>query len=1549
MANIMLLTVMPTELMADVLYSENAAVSVSWKPRENQVLFGGKGIIDLSVGVDTEKIQSAQVKISLTEKEAESFTQFEEINGVKTFSENGRTWKIVQDDDDSDKYLLTTDDIDSNISQSFELSYSPADDTEESFDIDVTKEDVDVQYTAKETVNDTPAVVLPAIDEKKPVVDVPQEGEITEPDKSTDASKNEETLPDSSEATDENNDGNGETIEETPSADETTPSESTETTDETTPSESTETTDETESTEESGSSEPSDEISASEEESQVTEAGNEIETQEIEYSDDVDESFGVDADEETAPIEISIDTEKLTFVKEMQKKPVVQSTVVAAADENVNWIKGSTNGNILFTASIPDSKKEQSFEFDFTNLKINSDITLDGNTIMCGENKLVSLEGLKDTMRIDALKSSDNKVSFKIIDDSESQTEENTEITFTVYSNTLSADENAETAKIVLTAGDSQAVTDITLEELKTADTTGRVSLNETIFWVDNNNEEHIRPSSVAQPVLKYRIDDGEEVVLDENTADLAHKLAAVGLKAIPTVSYSSNGSSSGNTTVKCDNLPEKIISLGEDGEIIQQKINWYWQQPDVDGYTKETVDESNKDSLNAPSIGWYYVLNRSFTMTTTVRDGYVGLIKNYFDETANKFSLYVSGTDKVIKLKEWKNVVRSEIVDGKFTTTVNDIPKYSLNGESLTYYMKLSANENTDENGVPYFSFADMETGDRIEVKYDNSSTHGFSNYEDAVYSGGEMFLTLAGEVDFEAHKIWSDTEEDVRPSGRLTLWRYRTEEGYNTAAPAYNSVGTQYSIYFGNGSYPEKIAFTDVNGEKAVFPKYDALGHHYLYVVREEFDNGDSKGYEQLFGAYNEETKTYTDRVPSSEKEEPSESITENGKRADRANTYLYNNGTLYNKKIDNINAVVTKKWDAVSFQEEFKNIEVTVELQRRRKGSADEWEKIKSATLTGFSIVNLSKTASAVVPKRDADKNELEYRWVETGIRQNGTDIDFNSNGNGGIFVLTQGGRDIDYVSKASTVQSTNGDYNTTIINSTRDTVTYDVIKKWNGVPADGTELKFNIYQSTTGLNNTGSMTPYISFKMTKDGAEKTGGSERAEISTVEKAEGEWNHIRISNLPEFDLKGRQYEYIIDEEGVYGQSYSTKKIAPENINYETTVTNKVSPSAGLEKQILVEKKWVDDSDIIHRLPVNISVYDKNNKVIKNITLGEGNLWNQWVNIGQNDPDEVYILETSLGENGEHKVSELDGSEQVVTQPSYEGDSITEEEVSTDHHRYQVRYGKTDLNGNKLYIVSNNRLGNINIDARKTWNDGDGHLRTQMKAVIDAYNQTAENPVALAMWLDFKSPKDIYKITHTDGADVANIGGDDVEIFGGADGVTDKTTTKSAVQPINIEADSENHSNRTQNFVFYNLPKYDINGEIVGYSVTEQWVVKTGNTYQKISSDLFNSISAEIDGKTVKLADIWAEYANTSSESYTVALDTEEASEVNLNDRQFIGIQNYRSETKNVTWHKIWQDEYSYNNGTRPDIHLLILSRNRNSDGSFLPTSKFVAHYSWK
>ena len=48
--------------------------------------------------------------------------------------------------------------------------------------------------------------------------------------------------------------------------------------------------------------------------------------------------------------------------------------------------------------------------------------------------------------------------------------------------------------------------------------------------------------------------------------------------------------------------------------------------------------------------------------------------------------------------------------------------------------------------------------------------------------------------------------------------------------------------------------------NGEKTL-PKYDTDGYAYAYVTKEYFTNDDSRGYEQLFGAYNDQTGYYDD----------------------------------------------------------------------------------------------------------------------------------------------------------------------------------------------------------------------------------------------------------------------------------------------------------------------------------------------------------------------------------------------------------------------------------------------------------------------------------------------------------------------------------------------------------------------------------------------------------------------------------------------------------------------------------------------------------------
>ena len=77
-------------------------------------------------------------------------------------------------------------------------------------------------------------------------------------------------------------------------------------------------------------------------------------------------------------------------------------------------------------------------------------------------------------------------------------------------------------------------------------------------------------------------------------------------------------------------------------------------------------------------------------------------------------------------------------------------------------------------------------------------------------------------------------------------------------------------------------------------------------------------------------------------------------------------------------------------------------------------------------------------------------------------------------------------------------------------------------------------------------------------------------------------------ISGLPEFDSEGQQYEYLLLEQN--GQPHQMHTERDENGNYFATVYN----GEGEDTIILVRKEWIDESDIQHRQPVTISVFDK-------------------------------------------------------------------------------------------------------------------------------------------------------------------------------------------------------------------------------------------------------------------------------------------------------------------------------------------------------------------
>ena len=237
---------------------------------------------------------------------------------------------------------------------------------------------------------------------------------------------------------------------------------------------------------------------------------------------------------------------------------------------------------------------------------------------------------------------------------------------------------------------------------------------------------------------------------------------------------------------------------------------------------------------------------------------------------------------------------------------------------------------------------------------------------------------------------KVWLDegTTEAVqsRPTGELQLWRYRVGHDYTTASPVRNSDGTIATVELdtdpeGNA---QTIRFT-VDGNTQL-PKYDTEGYEYLYVVREYLNSTTQEGkdanrYEQVFGSVSAEGEI-TDRIDV------------NGELVDTTdpslrgstNAFLYNGGTLSNRVVGSVETRATKTWKAAAFQAAFEDVSVTLSLQSREKGSNDLWEDTGvTATMDDFTSEFLTASISRSASQYNVYGQELEYRWVESGVFQ------------------------------------------------------------------------------------------------------------------------------------------------------------------------------------------------------------------------------------------------------------------------------------------------------------------------------------------------------------------------------------------------------------------------------------------------------------------------------------------------------------------------------------------------------------------------------------
>ena len=487
----------------------------------------------------------------------------------------------------------------------------------------------------------------------------------------------------------------------------------------------------------------------------------------------------------------------------------------------------------------------------------------------------------------------------------------------------------------------------------------------------------------------------------------------------------------------------------------------------------------------------------------------------------------------------------------------------------------------------------------------------------------------------------------------------------------------------------------------------------------------------------------------------------------------------------------------------------------------GDGNEVKRVKY----GFAEEELAAwDVNATVPKYGMLGRELEYRWVETAVYQytgggsyteetlkewyeeneNKENLLETVTAETGLFKLQQNGREVQY--QSTTTANGNGDQ--TITNELKDTVNYNMEKQWlNGLQPD--EVSFSVFQIPSG----GTLDKdklYVTFTMNRDGSIKEFHCTRNDAVQVgSKANGNNWKALVSNLPEFDEQGAEYQYVLLEDTgdiAWTTNYENKRV--NNGDYMTIVQNIPPPAPG--QRIMVRKEWVDGSDTAHREPVTVEVWKKGDSTgpLATTILSSENEWSQLVGIGENiKPEDVYIKETEVGKEGNTEDVSYDENADFSNPVSVIG------EYSSAYHNYEVTYTEMQqILGENVFTVRNRRVNTVNFTATKLWKDNNGMLRKQLQPALEKLAD--DKKITLSLRLKFVGDvPNGYNITGNGPEDTVSVGLDPEPIL------NKEGKPTSSVQEITFGGNDGVYSKKSEDH-FWNRRKYDFNGAVVHLSL---------------------------------------------------------------------------------------------------------------------------------
>ena len=1067
------------------------------------------------------------------------------------------------------------------------------------------------------------------------------------------------------------------------------------------------------------------------------------------------------------------------------------------------------------------------------------------------------------------------------------------------------------------------------------------------------------------------------------------------------------------------DRLPTQITREDKFGEKRTYDIAWrirprVGSELEIDEeYAFFELNEENLDDVVASGrvpdsitknrqFGWYYILRTDVTFNVQVNWGDYGTESNHTAlEKAlfETYSLHVASGSSTGSLHEsytlkeldqesdgefgaWVDFQHAEPGSGPANgiLTIHNTWKYQLDGTPINYTVHSGKEATPPAEGPVNITPSELEEGDYFKVEYDNTAAPNHGSDTSQLWPGGTIKLTLTGKTDYTANKIWLDGgNAEQRPTATYELWRYRYDEdnpeGYRNASPV--RVNGQV-ITFTESEEPnedgshtlepvlteEEIAALTGDAENP-FPKYDAEGYRYVYVLREylKYGAGDAQ-YAQVFGIVQEDGTLAGDVLPGDD-------VTRHG-----GDTYLYHTGTLSNRRVGQTHTRVTKTWEAAAFQAELEDVTVELTLEYRPLNedgtpAEEEWRTYYkedgtplTQTIQGFYAENLSVTQDFTVDRFGPLGRELEFRWVETAVRQNGNNCGFSldEETGKGSFTLTQSDlsgqpRRVQYESLS---EKDPEDRNHTIITNTLDNeIDYFIDKHWWKGEAEGEAQDPENY-GKDAPEGVGELTFAIQVVEGEQSVDfltgiKMDGTLDTDYFQIKDAEGNlyyysetdrW-YVTVRGLPEYDENGRAVEYVLAENHNEDSAWSVvmqHTERDEDGNYITTIYN--GPGDG--NAIIVRKAWIDDGDVIHREEVTIGVFLKEtNEQIDTVILGENAMWYQIVGIGKHEADDVYILETKMGnEDVPLQQVYVDPSNPGAATPDYDNpeepvlktenaENYTTIQFAGPDHYYEATYSMSTFAGyENVFTVTNRRLGIIDLTVTKTWVDGDN---SETKLLMDALKA---NNLALALYLkfdpDFVPEDNDYEIDYE--KNTITLGNEVVDIRNGA---SEKGTGK-AILPITRD---QAVAGKTE-YHFFNLPKYDLHGASVRYTV-EEVVVELdadGNvTDNAVTDSLSNyTYTDAATGEEYTLQELWNWYTRSYDKSdYNVA-------EKHQRDTHAMQVTNSLVGAKDVQWHKQWADRYAYETGVRPDIFLNIYAWTPDSPNAENSPRLVYENYRW-